>query len=128
QAARRTHRAHVRESNDRTGLLGDRMGYRAGHAEERSGRDRPSRTDHQEVRWQERQGRDVRGVLHRDPHARRRNPLERKLKVTQKILQINFKFTSSADEYKKLVAPFADPIAAVPGLEWKVWLVSEKNH
>jgi hypothetical protein len=48
--------------------------------------------------------------------------------MTQKILQINFKFTSSADEYVKLVAPFADPIAAVPGLTWKVWLVNEKNR
>jgi hypothetical protein len=48
--------------------------------------------------------------------------------MTQKILQINFKFTSSAEEYVKLVAPFADPIAAVPGLNWKVWLVNEKAH
>jgi hypothetical protein len=48
--------------------------------------------------------------------------------MTQKILQLNFKFTSSATDYVKLVAPFADPIAAVPGLDWKVWLVNEKNH
>jgi len=31
--------------------------------------------------------------------------------MTQQILQINFKFTSSANDYRKLVAPFADPIA-----------------
>jgi putative monooxygenase ydhR len=48
--------------------------------------------------------------------------------MTQKILQLNFKFTSSATDYVKLVAPFADPIAAVPGLTWKVWLVNEKNR
>ncbi|MDQ2912153.1 MAG: YdhR family protein [Chloroflexota bacterium] len=48
--------------------------------------------------------------------------------MSQTIVQINFKFTSRADDYTKLVAPFADPIAAVPGLDWKVWLVNEKNH
>ena len=48
--------------------------------------------------------------------------------MSQKILQINFKFTTSAEDYKKLVAPFADPIAAVPGLTWKVWLLNEQNR
>jgi putative monooxygenase ydhR len=48
--------------------------------------------------------------------------------MSQKVLQINFKFTTSAADYVKLVAPFADPIGAVPGLDWKVWLVNEKNH
>jgi len=48
--------------------------------------------------------------------------------MTQKILQINFKFTQSADDYKKLVGPFADPIAAVPGLAWKVWILNDKAH
>ena len=48
--------------------------------------------------------------------------------MTQKILQINFKFTQSADDYVKLVAPFADPIAAVPGLSWKVWILNDKAH
>jgi hypothetical protein len=48
--------------------------------------------------------------------------------MSQKLVQINFKFTTSAAEYIKLVAPFADPIAAVPGLDWKVWLVNDKNR
>ena len=48
--------------------------------------------------------------------------------MSQKLLQINFKFTTPAAEYLKLVAPFADPIAAVPGLDWKVWIVNEKNR
>ena len=48
--------------------------------------------------------------------------------MTQKILEINFKFTQSADDYVKLVAPFADPIAAVPGLSWKVWILNDKAH
>ncbi len=49
--------------------------------------------------------------------------------MTQKILQINFKFTEpTAAEHLKLVAPFADAIAAVPGLTWKVWIINEKAH
>ena len=48
--------------------------------------------------------------------------------MTQKILQINFKITTSAKDYATLVAPLADPIAKTPGLEWKVWLFNEENH
>ncbi len=48
--------------------------------------------------------------------------------MTQKILQINFKITSSVKDYTMLVAPLADPIAKTPGLEWKVWLFNEQNH
>jgi putative monooxygenase ydhR len=48
--------------------------------------------------------------------------------MSQKLLQINLKFTTSAADYVKLVAPFADPIGAVPGLDWKVWLMNEKDH
>ena len=48
--------------------------------------------------------------------------------MSQKILQLNFKFTSSTEDYVKLVAPFADPIADVPGLTWKVWLVNDKHR
>jgi hypothetical protein len=48
--------------------------------------------------------------------------------MTQKILQINFKITTSVKDYAKLVAPLADPIAQTPGLEWKVWLFNEQNH
>jgi hypothetical protein len=48
--------------------------------------------------------------------------------MTQKILQINFKITTSVKDYATLVGPFADPIAKTPGLEWKVWLFNEQNH
>ena len=48
--------------------------------------------------------------------------------MTQKLLQINFKITTSAKDYATLVAPFADPIAKSPGLEWKVWIFNEQNH
>ena len=48
--------------------------------------------------------------------------------MSQKLVQINFKFTTSAADYVNLVAPFADPIGAVPGLDWKVWLMNEKER
>ena len=48
--------------------------------------------------------------------------------MTQKLLQINFKITTSVKDYATMVAPLADPIAKTPGLEWKVWLFNEQNH
>lgn len=48
--------------------------------------------------------------------------------MSQHIVQINFKFTSSASDYIKLMAPYADPISSTPGLAWKVWLLNEKEH
>lgn len=48
--------------------------------------------------------------------------------MTQKLLQINFKLTSSVKDYATMVAPLADPIAKTPGLEWKVWIFNEQNH
>ena len=48
--------------------------------------------------------------------------------MTQKVLQINFKITTSVKDYTTMVAPLADPIAKTPGLEWKVWLFNEQNR
>jgi hypothetical protein len=48
--------------------------------------------------------------------------------MTQKVLQINFKITTSVEDYTAMVAPLADPIAKTPGLEWKVWLFNEQNR
>jgi hypothetical protein len=48
--------------------------------------------------------------------------------MTQKLLQINFKITTSAKDYATMVAPLADPIAKTPGLEWKVWIFNEQDH
>jgi hypothetical protein len=46
--------------------------------------------------------------------------------MSQKILQINFKFHVSRAEYEAAVTtPLAGPIAAMPGLLWKVWLMNE---
>jgi hypothetical protein len=41
------------------------------------------------------------------------------------ILQINFKFNVPKADYEGAVTPLAEPIAAVAGLQWKVWLMNE---
>lgn len=46
----------------------------------------------------------------------------------QKLLQINFKVTTTTADYAKMVAPLADPIAKVHGLVWKVWIYNEQQH
>ncbi len=48
--------------------------------------------------------------------------------MSQKILQINFKYHVSRAEYETAVAPAAEPIAAVPGLLWKVWILNEAEQ
>lgn len=48
--------------------------------------------------------------------------------MSRKILQINFKLHVSRAEYETAVDSLAGPIAAVPGLLWKVWLVNEAGQ
>ena len=48
--------------------------------------------------------------------------------MSQKILQINFKFHVPRTDYETAVAPLAEPIAAVSGLLWKVWLMNEADQ
>jgi len=45
--------------------------------------------------------------------------------MSERILQINFKFNVSRAEYEQAVAPLASEIAAVAGLRWKIWLMNE---
>jgi len=47
--------------------------------------------------------------------------------MSEKILQINFKFNVSGEEYEKAVSPVAESIADVDGLRWKVWIVNEAD-
>ena len=42
------------------------------------------------------------------------------------VLQINFTFDMSAEEYEATVAPLAEPIAHVEGLLWKVWVINDE--
>lgn len=45
--------------------------------------------------------------------------------MSKTILQINYQFTSSLADFTSLVTPMAQPISAVPGLAWKIWLINE---
>jgi hypothetical protein len=45
--------------------------------------------------------------------------------MSQKILQINFTFSVSRAEYEEANLPYASPIADIPGLCWKIWLMNE---
>jgi hypothetical protein len=40
------------------------------------------------------------------------------------ILQVNYNFTMSHADFLTLVAPLAEPLSAVPGLIWKIWLTN----
>ena len=48
--------------------------------------------------------------------------------MSQKILQINFKFSVSASELEQAFALAAQPIADTPGLRWKIWLMNEAGR
>ncbi len=43
-----------------------------------------------------------------------------------KILQINYNYKSSADEYVEANKPYAQPFSEIPGLRWKIWLINDK--
>lgn len=45
--------------------------------------------------------------------------------LAQTILQLNFKFNVSVEDYEGAVSPLADQFAAVPGLRWKIWIINE---
>ncbi len=48
--------------------------------------------------------------------------------MAKSILQVNFIFSGSRAEYEAASLPNAAPIAAVPGLIWKIWLMNEAAH
>ena len=48
--------------------------------------------------------------------------------MSQKILQINMKFSIPRADLEAAWLPIAQPIADLPGLRWKVWLINEKEH
>jgi hypothetical protein len=45
--------------------------------------------------------------------------------MSAKILQINYKLNGPRAEYEKENLPCAQPIADIPGLRWKVWIINE---
>lgn len=44
--------------------------------------------------------------------------------MAPQIVQINFRLNVTTQEFEAAVEPMADPIAAVEGLRWKVWLLN----
>ena len=48
--------------------------------------------------------------------------------MSRRILQINFNFTLSREELDAMVADRAEAIAAVAGLQWKIWLVNDEEQ
>ena len=48
--------------------------------------------------------------------------------MSQKILQVNLKFSISKADLEAAWLPVAQPIADIPGLRWKVWLMNEAEH
>lgn len=42
-----------------------------------------------------------------------------------KILQINYKLNGPRAEYERENLPYAQPIADLTGLHWKVWIINE---
>ena len=45
--------------------------------------------------------------------------------MAARILQINFKFSVSKDEYRKTASSLASAFAEVEGLRWKIWTIDE---
>ena len=48
--------------------------------------------------------------------------------MSQKLWQVNFKFSVTPEQYEDAVAPLAEPIAGVQGLLWKVWIMNPEEH
>ena len=44
------------------------------------------------------------------------------------ILQVNFKLNVPLAEYQEMCKSFTQPIAEVPGLQWKIWLLNEQEN
>lgn len=45
--------------------------------------------------------------------------------MSAKVLQINYKLNGPRTEYEQENLPYAQPIADIPGLRWKVWIINE---
>lgn len=47
--------------------------------------------------------------------------------MNERVLQINFKFNVSRDDYERAAKSLAGAFAEVDGLRWKIWLMNEKE-
>jgi Putative mono-oxygenase ydhR len=48
--------------------------------------------------------------------------------ITNRILQINFKYNTSTSDFKKQMLDNAPLLASVKGLRWKIWSMDETNR
>ena len=48
--------------------------------------------------------------------------------MTGRIMQLNFKFSVSSDEYTQAVSALVDEFAALPGLRWKIWMINDAEQ
>lgn len=44
------------------------------------------------------------------------------------VLQVNFRLNAPVAEYVKICQSVAQPIADVPGLRWKIWVLNEREN
>ena len=47
--------------------------------------------------------------------------------MSEIMLQLNFNFSVSKEEYEGAVSPLANKFANVPGLIWKIWILNEEK-
>ena len=47
--------------------------------------------------------------------------------MSEIMLQLNFNFSVTKEEYEQAVSPLADKFANVPGLIWKVWILNAEK-
>ena len=48
--------------------------------------------------------------------------------MSSKILQLNFKFSVTGEEYTQAVSSLAGQFAAVSGLIWKIWMINDAEQ
>ena len=48
--------------------------------------------------------------------------------MSQRILQINFRFNLSSEQFEDLCSAVASEISAAPGMRWKIWLMNEAER
>ncbi|MEE9555054.1 MAG: YdhR family protein [candidate division Zixibacteria bacterium] len=48
--------------------------------------------------------------------------------MSQRILQINFRFNVTPAEYTAAVSELAEEFAKLDGLDWKVWIMNEERN
>lgn len=48
--------------------------------------------------------------------------------MSAKLLQINYELVGPRAAYESENLPYAQPIADLPGLRWKVWIINEAHR